>query len=90
MTWLESNLPDETRIFKGLIGPYCFPLLVIYFGTLETYSFFQGKDNAHSFLPCSILSLARDYEYNLDLITTPKKSIPSIAIKKVKWSPPPH
>ena len=51
---------------------------------------FEGKDNAHNFLPCRVLRWARDYDHNLNLITPAKKSIPNIAVKQVKWSPPPH
>ena len=39
-------------------------------------------------MPCRVLRLGKDYEHNLNIITTAKKSIPSIVIKQVKWSLP--
>ena len=84
MTWLESNILDETQKIVNGSTACC---LLWYSQNLYI---FEGKDNAHLFLACRVFNLARDYDHDLSLVVIAKKNILSLAIKQVKWSPLPY
>ena len=47
----------------------------------------EGNTNAHSFLDCRVVNLAKDYENNLNMTAVAKSKVPTIVTKQVFGKP---
>ena len=59
--WLEENLQNETRCAFGINWPLLFIIARSSLWCYHNLVIFYGKTNAHSFLACNLLKLAKDY-----------------------------
>ena len=59
--WLEENLLDETRKCQGIEWPLVFSTAYCLLWYSRNLFIFEGCNNAHAFIACTILKLAKDY-----------------------------
>ena len=88
--WLEENVLDETRNFQGISWSLVFSVACCLIWFARNQFIFQKDSNAHLYLFCRTIKLARDYAYQLSLISAAKQKIPNKVIKQVKWNPAPQ
>ena len=59
--WLEENLLNETQRCQGIGWPLIFTTACCLLWYSMNILVFEGCNNAHAFLACRILKLAKDY-----------------------------
>ena len=88
---MEESLLDETRTAQNVGWPLCLFLTAYYLlWYCRNVFIFEGQTNAHNFLNCGVLRLAKDYGYCWSLMRAARRAIPNVTAVHVSWRPPPH
>ena len=75
------NVLDETLTFQGVSWPLIFSTGCCLLWYFCNQFIFERQDNAHMYLFCRAMKLAKDYTYQLSLVSTTKAKIPCKVIK---------
>ena len=86
---LEKSTLDEARTYQGMDWPLIFITTCNLLWYCRNLFVFENQTNAHPFLACRVMVLAKDYNQNLCPTRKAKDAIPSISIKQIVWKPPP-